>query len=389
MPRPKRGSIWRDKAGQIYARITFTEDDGRRRDYKRKADGVTHAWELAEEMLGELKTKGRESLDAHRMTFAEFAKYYKETYVTEPQYRQGRKISGLRGWRQQKGMVDMLAAKFGQRRVRDITYSDIRRFRDERLATKVVRAKNPETGERIFSDRTITTVNRELALLRRMFSVAETHSWIHRNPFKSGDSLISSADEKQRERILSKDEEALLLASCTGRREHLRAILICALDTAMRRGEILKLRWRDINIEGRQIHVEAFNTKTMRERFVPMTKRLAAELERLYLKPDREKHVEKEADSLVFGFTDTVKKSFAGACREAGVSGFRFHDARHTAITRMIDGGMPAEQAGRIAGHTNVTTTYRYVNPHQGSIEKAASILDAFNDGAERSGAVN
>ncbi len=97
--------------------------------------------------------------------------------------------------------------------------------------------------------------------------------------------------------------------------------------------------------------------------------------------------MDKGADALVFGFTDTVKKSFAAACREAGVSGFRFHDARHTAITRMIDGGMPAEQAGRIAGHTNVTTTYRYVNPHQGSIEKAASILDAFNEQNVHSGA--
>src|SRR5437762_1424962 len=82
------------------------------------------------------------------------------------------------------------------------------------------------------------TVNRELGVLRRVLNVALANGWIHRSPFTMGKSLISVGDEKPRERILTLEEEARLLAACEGPRAHLRAILICALDTGMRRGEL-------------------------------------------------------------------------------------------------------------------------------------------------------
>lgn len=122
-----------------------------------------------------------------------------------------------------------------------------------------------------------------------------------RSPFGVGESLISLADERKRERILTREEERRLLEACGARtltytwrgkqvtaqdsgarREHLRAIIICALDTGMRQGEILKLCWRDVDLENRIITVAAFNTKTMRERQISMTTRLAIEFERLY-----------------------------------------------------------------------------------------------------------
>lgn len=107
-----------------------------------------------------------------------------------------------------------------------------------------------------------------------MLNVAQAEGWLIRNPFKTGESLISIADEKQRERILAPEEESRLLAACTGRRKHLREIIIAALDTGCRRGELLKLRWNDVEFESRTITIQAFNTKTMRERKLTMTTRL-------------------------------------------------------------------------------------------------------------------
>jgi integrase len=89
-----------------------------------------------------------------------------------------------------------------------------------------------------------------------------------------GKSLISVGDEKPRERILTLEEEARLLAACEDPRAHLRAILICALDTGMRRGELFSLTWADVDFENRLITIRAFNTKTMRERRVGMAVRL-------------------------------------------------------------------------------------------------------------------
>jgi integrase len=65
------------------------------------------------------------------------------------------------------------------------------------------------------------------------------------------------------------------------RRRHLRPLIVAAMDTAMRRGELLKLHWRDVNLTAGEITVTAMNSKTARARKVGMTPRLAGELERL------------------------------------------------------------------------------------------------------------
>jgi len=161
-----------------------------------------------------------------------------------------------------------------------------------------------------------------------MLNVAQREGWILRSPFAAGDSLISLADENKRERILTPEEEGRLLAACeTPRRAHLRAILICALDTGMRQGEIFSLRWRDVDFENGLLSIQAFHTKTMKERQVAITTRLALELERLKASaPDN-------ADGLVFGIIDNVKRSFTAARTKAGLNDVRFHDLRHTAAT--------------------------------------------------------
>jgi integrase len=119
--------------------------------------------------------------------------------------------------------------------------------------------------------RSITAVNRELELLRTIFSFAEHNDWVAKSPFKKGASLISKASERQRDRVLTLDEEARLLAACSGRRAHLRPLVITALDTGMRRGELLKLVWPDVDFALDLIRVRATNTKTERPRTIGIT----------------------------------------------------------------------------------------------------------------------
>ncbi|HEX6187869.1 MAG TPA: site-specific integrase [Pyrinomonadaceae bacterium] len=134
------------------------------------------------------------------------------------------------------------------------------------------------------------------------------------------------ADERKRERIVTREEELRLLTACENRyRKHLRPIVICALDTGMRRGEIFGLKWSDVDFEERVLTIRAFNTKTMQERQVSFTTRLMIELERLW------EESPKNRDFLVFGFTDNVKKSWTSVRAKAGLPDVRFHDLRHTA----------------------------------------------------------
>jgi len=221
--------------------------------------------------------------------------------------------------------------------------------------------------------RSIATVNREMTHLRRLLNIAERNGWINRNPFKCGDSLIHIADEKKRERTLTREEETKLLAQCVGKRKHLRPIIIAGLDTGCRMGELLKLRFKEINFEDSLITIQAFNTKTMRERQVSMTVRLKQELEGLHT-------ANPNPDSLVFVVKSDVRHGFASACKDAGIDGATFYTLRHTAATRPVSLHIPLAGVGKVLGHTTPNTTYRYyLNPNLETVKRAALALDSFN----------
>ena len=168
-----------------------------------------------------------------------------------------------------------------------------------------------------------------------------------------------------------------MLAACENRyQKHLRPILICALDTGMRRGEIFGLKWSDVDFQERVLTTRAFNTKTMKERQVSLTTRLAIELEGLWEESPRNK------DRLVFGFKNNVKMSFTSVRIKAALPDIRFHDLRHTAATRLVAAHLPLPEVGRVLAHTQANTTYRYVNANIKTTRRAAATLDAFNQGA-------
>lgn len=166
-----------------------------------------------------------------------------------------------------------------------------------------------------------------------------------------------------------------LLQACAGNihRELLRSILICALDTGMRRGELLALCWGDVDFMVGTITLRATTTKTMKARTVGMTTRLREELQRLRsVAPN-------DPDCSVFGIDDNFRKSFAAVCAEAGIENFKFHDCRHTALTRMIESGLPPMQVMVLSGHTQMQTFKRYINANDQTAQRAASALDAWH----------
>lgn len=369
MGRPRSGSIWTSCDGQIFARITYNDDTGKRRDVKRKAVSRTHARQIIKEMLREVEERGEESLDSSRVTFAQLAKHYRDRYVRPARYVESRKVAGLRSHAEVARIVKILEYHFDAKRLRSITHGDIIHFKTERLDTPVLprASKAKRTKKSKPRQRSIATVNRELTVLKRMLNIALREGWIVRNPFSGSDTIISSSDEHKRTRVLSRDEEELLLDACDENRTALKAIIVCALDTGMRRGEIFSLRWRDVDTANRRINIQAMNTKTLRSRSVAISVRLLTELEVL---PHRGSHMR------VFGITDTVKRSWATAKRVAGIADLRFHDLRHTCATRLVQGGLPIAEVSRILGHTSIVTTFRYTNADDTTLDRAVAILE-------------
>jgi len=362
--RTRTGYVYYDKERKSWtARITYRDESGKVRNIKRQVENRTEGKLFLNKLLREIEDHGEQIIDGDSLTFKKLAGIYEERKLTPPVYKGEAKVSGLRSHQSMKVFLKALVEHFGAKRIKSITHSDLENFKLERLKTTTVRG----------SERSITSVNRELQLMRAVLNFAKRNGWTVNNPFEQGESLISQAQENRRDRVLSREEEMRLLAACNGRRAHLRSILICALDTGMRRGEILQLRWKDVNIEEGIITIRATTTKTMRPRSVPMSTRLREELKRMKEKaPD-------DTEFLVFGIDSDVKHGFTSACEKAGIEDFHFHDCRHTATTRLAQSGLSPLEVMRITGHSQLTTLTRYFNQTNEQLKKAAAALDAFN----------
>jgi integrase len=368
------------KSGRWYVRVRYRAEDGKRHAAWRECTkSPKHAKEMREALQAELKQHGHESLRSARMTFGDLADYFETTYLQPAIFSGGRKISGRRSVATPKSAIRALRAYFATKPLRSITHGNLEAYRSTRLQTPVT--FKDATKER---PRTIASVNRELSLLRRMLNVALQEGWLHRSPFTRGDSLISGADERKRDRILTAQEEGRLLSLCVGAYAHVRPLIICALDTGMRWGEMTKIRVGDVDFGRNVISVQATHTKTLRARRVEMSPRVQEEL----LSAVAGKHL---ADR-VFELT-TVKRAWTTLRKKAGLQDLRWHDLRHTNATRIERSGrVSLAQLARHLGHSDTNTTYRYVNQDEDSIREIAAVLDEFNkqgEAKEESEAVN
>lgn len=388
----------KDRAGNLifFARIVRRDGNGKPKQRALRAENKSHARRLLKELKEKYDGKDERAIDGDKITFRQLAAQYEAKKLIPAQYHHGnggvRKVAGRKSLAGAKTYLKTLVAHFGNKRVKSITHADIEDFKHLRLKTPI--EHKDKDGEVISTkERAIASVNRELEVMRGCLRFAYRQGWLSRNPFEMGEPLISKADEVQRERVLSPDEERRLLEACGERtvtytrggkqitakdegkrRKHLRPLIIAALDTAARRGELFKLRWCDVDLEEDVIYIRATNTKTERPRIIPISPRVKSELIAM-----RGQGASSEA--LVFGVTDSVKIAFRSLCESAGVEGFRFHDLRHTAITRMIAAGVPSAEVMKVSGHTQVSTFLRYLNPTNQTVRRVAELLHAFNTG--------
>lgn len=353
---------WREIKGHLYARLQYQDESGKWKEKLKSISDKRTAVRVVEEMRRELQTHGQESFASDKMTFGELAEQYRTTKLTPAVYQNGIKVSGKRSVRYIEVILKTLMAHFGQKPIRAIKASDLETFKQKRLIsiTKDGRV------------RSIASVNRELSILRTILNFGVQNEWLLKNPFLLCQGIVALSAETERDRVLSFDEESRLLAVCVEPRAHLRPILICALDTAMRKGEIFKMQWQHINFKINEIYIPQTNTKTEDSRIIGLTPRLRDELQLLWQSSPQ------ETDGFVFGNINSIKTAWKTACRLADVNDFRFHDCRHTATTRMIASGSPHTEVMKITGHTQLKTFLRYLNITSETANRVALRLDNY-----------
>jgi len=194
---------------------------------------------------------------------------------------------------------------------------------------------------------TAVTLNHELSVLKNVFNRAVEWGILGENPVV----LIKKVPEKgSRLRYLSFDEIKRLLASCKG---ILFVIVSIALNTGMRKSEILNLKWQDIDFENLIIRLDV--TKSGKRRDIPIRSDLATIIQSLpkineYLFPNHDKHLK------------SVKKAFRTATIKAGIDDFRFHDLRHTFASQLVMSGIDLATVKELMGHSTIEMTMRYAH---------------------------
>jgi integrase len=289
--------------------------------------------------------------------------------------------SNKRTWRNDTYYAKTLVGAFGRLRLDEISPLAVEKFKRKRLETpivftKKVDGKEVETGRR---DRRPASVNRELEILKRSINLAMELGMTTFNPCSKVRYL---REDNQRERYLSDDEEKRLLKACEGRLQHLTEIIMLALQTGMRRGELLQLRWSQVDFQRGLIHVvnddsQGTKTKNGRSRSVPLTSvardvllSISGHYKSRRLTPKR-----------VFTNPNTglayvdIKKAFAAARTAAGLPDVHFHDLRHTTATRLGDRGASAFEIAALLGWSDIRMAMRYAHATGDGLRRAAEML--------------
>jgi len=197
------------------------------------------------------------------------------------------------------------------------------------------------------------TVIRDLAVLSSIINHAR-REWgivIH-NPVEM---IRKPTMPPGRDRVLSESEETRLLAELapTGRRNPLmQPLVVVAIETAMRRSEILSMRWADVHLDRRVIFLPL--TKNGQSRYVPLSSRAATTLS----------HLPRSPDGRVFPVNRAAMvANFMKAVRRAGLLDLHFHDLRHTAASRMASKLPNVIELASVTGHTSLQMLKRYYHP--------------------------
>ncbi len=257
-------------------------------------------------------------------------------------------------------IVGLLKKTFGGKYLYEITSLDVEKFKSARVK-EVKKSKLKDGKEQFISP---ATVNRALAVLKSMFNRAIVWGKAECNPCRA---VKMFKENNQRLRFLELEEINKLLANCC---EHLRPIVIVALHTGMRKGEILGLRWRDIDIKRGIIHL--LDTKNGEKRDVPMNEitqktiiSVFKHLDTQYIFCNNEGH----------SYGD-IKKSFLTAIKKSDIVDFHFHDLRHTFASQLVMSGVDLNTVRELLGHKSLEMTLRYSHLSPDHKKRAVDILN-------------
>jgi integrase len=216
------------------------------------------------------------------------------------------------------------------------------------------------------------TVNRELATMKKAFNLAvKEWEWVRENPVLK---VSMEKEENQRDRWLTLEEEERLLKVCP---DWLRELVIFALNTGMRLGEILSLEWKGVDLFRKTITI--FKSKNKELRTIPINGIIFEILRNKSKVKSIKTNFVFYTPSHTMYLKTSVDHAFKKALEKAGIENFRWHDLRHTFATRLIQVGTDFYKVQRLLGHKTPAMTQRYAHHYPESLRDAVEILEKIS----------
>ena len=265
-----------------------------------------------------------EKIHRRYILFEDMAKLYLEDYSRV----------NKRSYNDDCQRIGRFIEEFKGKTLREITVQDV-----ERLKAKLAREVAP------------ATVNRYLGVLKSLFTKAIEWGKAESNPVKK---VRLFKENNARVRYLTEEEETALMGEMP---EEYRSIIIVALHTGMRRGELFGLRWQDVNFATGVITIP--RAKHGEVRHIPMND-MARETLRSLPSRLRSEYVFASKVGTALNPQNFVNRVFGPAMNRAKVEDFRFHDLRHTFASRLVMAGVDLVTVKELMGHKDIRMTLRY-----------------------------
>jgi len=362
----------RTRNGKVFydGMLRYYDEDGKRRTIHRERATKSAARDDIQLELDKLQERGPKALQTKVTTFEQLAAHCETKIYFEAEFNDaGERLAGVRCASTYKAHLKHFRAFFRQTKLKDILVADLTLYRAHRLRSTRRGPNNTKVNIKPSS------VARELTTLRAMLNEAVRNGWIKHSPFEFArkNEVFRSSDRRKRNLVLSIEDEIKFLEACqTEDRRHLRALVIVALDTGARFGELINLKKSQIDFTNGGWIIGLLNYKDnggdRQVRDASMTSRVREALLDVINNPPKKAFKvmrgKKPSDDLVFGITSNVRSAWEGALRDAGLThlGLHFHDLRHVPGTRVQDMlGLPT--ISKALGHKDPKTTAQiYIN---------------------------
>ena len=325
--------------------------------------------------------KGTDPIEQKRKaqaeTFRDFIENVYQPYISSPDFRESHAKEALR-------RLKKLYPLIGEKRLTDIDPFTFEKYRSARLKAGV----------------TVSTVNRELDMLKAALNLAVEKNHLKSNPLKKVKRFTQEDDE--RVRYLTPDEDKRLRNALDAREakrreererfnkwrrergykefptygtftDHIKPMTLTALNTGMRRGELFTFEWKNIDWITKNITIPATRAKSRKTRRIPMNDEVFAVLEAWRKQTSSEGLVFPNSDGERMG---SIKTAWGRLMKDAKIADFHFHDCRHDFASKLVMSGVDLYTVCKLLGHSSIKVTEKYAHLAPQKLAAAVATLN-------------